>query len=52
MLIVEDNHELLELMRKLFAQHYHVYTARNGKQALNTSVQQALSKAKYVKSVS
>ena len=36
MLIVEDNHELLELMRKLFAQHYHVYTARNGKQALNT----------------
>ena len=36
MLIVEDNHELLELMRKLFAQQYHVYTARNGKQALNT----------------
>ncbi len=36
MLIVEDNYELLELMRKLFAQHYHVYTARNGKQALNT----------------
>lgn len=36
MLIVEDNSELLELMRKLFAQHYHVYTARNGKQALNT----------------
>ena len=36
MLIVEDNHELLELMRKLFAQHYQVYTARNGKQALNT----------------
>ena len=36
MLIVEDNYELLELMRKLFAQHYHVYTARNGKMALNT----------------
>ena len=36
MLIVEDNHELLELMRKLFVQRYHVYTARNGKQALNT----------------
>ena len=36
MLIVEDNHELLELMRKLFAQHYNVYTARNGKQAMNT----------------
>ena len=36
MLIVEDNHDLLELMRKLFAQRYHVYTARNGKQALNT----------------
>ncbi len=36
MLIVEDNPDLLELMRKLFAQQYHVYTARNGKQALNT----------------
>ena len=36
MLIVEDNHELLELMRKLFAQQYNVYIARNGKQALNT----------------
>ena len=36
MLIVEDNHDLLELMCKLFAQHYNVYTARNGKQALNT----------------
>ena len=36
MLIVEDNHDLLELMRKLFAQRFHVYTARNGKQALNT----------------
>ena len=36
MLIVEDNSDLLELMRKLFAEHYQVYTARNGKQALNT----------------
>jgi len=35
MLIVEDNSELLELMRKLFSQQYHVYTALNGQQALN-----------------
>lgn len=35
MLIVEDNSELLELMRNLFATQYNVYTARNGQQALN-----------------
>jgi len=34
MLIVEDNSELLELMRRLFSLHYNVYTARNGEQAL------------------
>jgi len=34
-LIVEDNHELLGLMQKLFSQRYRVYTARNGQQALN-----------------
>ncbi len=35
MLIVEDNAELLELMSKLFAQQYNVFTSRNGQQALN-----------------
>ena len=35
MLIVEDNSELLTLMRNHFADRYTVYTARNGQQALN-----------------
>lgn len=35
MLIVEDNTELLELMSRLFSPRYNVYTARNGRQALN-----------------
>lgn len=35
MLIAEDNGELLELMRRLFAGRYKVYTAQNGQQALN-----------------
>ena len=35
MLIVEDNFELLELMSRLLAPKYNIYTARNGRQALN-----------------
>ena len=35
MLIVEDNTELLELMSRLFAPQYDVFTAHNGRQALN-----------------
>ena len=35
-LLVEDNADLLELMRQALSKHYHVFTARNGKQAWNT----------------
>lgn len=35
LLIVEDNVELLMLMKQLLSEHYHVYTATNGKEALN-----------------
>lgn len=35
MLIVEDNADLLELMRQALSRHYRVVTARNGKQAWN-----------------
>lgn len=35
-LLVEDNVELLNLMRNLLGQHYQVLTARNGQQAWNT----------------
>ena len=35
-LIVEDNEELLELMQRLLSKKYTTYTAKNGKQALNT----------------
>lgn len=35
-LIVEDNDELLEIMVQLLSKRYHVFTAHNGKQALNT----------------
>ena len=34
-LIVEDNEELLALMKRLLDKKYHVLTAKNGKQALN-----------------
>lgn len=34
-LIVEDNEDLLGLMSQLIGQHYKVYTAKNGVQALN-----------------
>ena len=34
MLIVEDNSELLRLMKRLLQPRYHVLTARNGQEAL------------------
>lgn len=34
-LIVEDNDDLLELMRQTLSKHYHTFTAKNGKQAWN-----------------
>lgn len=41
-LIVEDNEELLELMQRLLSKKYKVYTAKNGKQALNIIYREAL----------
>ena len=41
-LIVEDNVELLILMRQLFRQYYRVYVAQNGREALNIIQQKAL----------
>ena len=35
LLVVEDNVELLMLMRQLLMQHYHVLTASNGREALD-----------------
>ncbi len=34
-LVVEDNEELLTLMHQMLSQDFHVFTAKNGKQALN-----------------
>ena len=34
-LVVEDNPELLMLMRHVLSTHYHIYVAQNGKEALN-----------------
>ncbi|MBR1503039.1 MAG: response regulator [Prevotella sp.] len=42
LLIVEDNVELLMLMRQLLRPHYHVYIAQNGQEALNIIQQKAL----------
>ncbi len=36
MLVVEDNADLLELMKQTLSKHYRVITAKNGKQAWNT----------------
>ena len=33
-LVVEDNEELLVLLKQLLSSHYHVLTAYNGKEAL------------------
>ena len=33
-LVVEDNKELLALMLQVLSKHYHVFTAKNGKQAM------------------
>lgn len=35
LLLVEDNEELLMLMRTLLSKRYHIYTASNGKEALD-----------------
>ncbi len=41
-LVVEDNEELLNLIYQMLSQHYHVYTAKNGKQALNVLAKESL----------
>ena len=41
-LVVEDNEELLALMYQMLSQHFHVFTAKNGKQALNIINKQEL----------
>ncbi len=41
-LVVEDNEELLELMYQMLSQNFHVFTAKNGKQALNIINKQQL----------
>ena len=41
-LVVEDNEELLALMLQVLSKNYHVFTAKNGKQALNVINKQAL----------
>lgn len=41
-LIVEDNKELLDFMVDYFSQHYHVYSAQNGVEALGVIKEQQL----------
>ncbi len=41
-LVVEDNEELLALMHQMLNGKYQVFTARNGKQALNTIMKEEL----------
>lgn len=41
-LIVEDNDDLLELMRQTLSKYYHIFTAKNGKQAWNVILKQKL----------
>ncbi len=41
-LVVEDNEELLALMLQVLSKNYHVFTAKNGKQALNVINKQPL----------
>ena len=41
-LVVEDNEELLSLMKQLLAQHFRVLTAKNGVQALNIIQKESL----------
>ncbi len=35
LLLVEDNEELLELMRRLLSENYNIYTAANGREAMD-----------------
>lgn len=42
MLIVEDNADLLELMKQALSKHYRVVTAKNGKQAWNVIQKESL----------
>ena len=41
-LVVEDNEELLALMQQVLSKSYHVFTAKNGKQAMNTIMKEKL----------
>ena len=41
-LVVEDNEELLALMLQVLSKHYHVLTAKNGKQAMNIIMKEKL----------
>ena len=41
-LVVEDNEELLVLMQQVLSKSYHVFTAKNGKQAMNTIMKEKL----------
>ena len=41
-LVVEDNEELLALMQQVLSKNYHVFTAKNGKQAMNIIMKEKL----------
>ena len=41
-LVVEDNEELLTLMLQVLSKNYHVFTAKNGKQAMNIIMKERL----------
>ena len=41
-LVVEDNDELLTLMLQVLSKNYHVFTAKNGKQAMNIIMKEKL----------
>ena len=41
-LVVEDNEELLALMLQVLSKNYHVFTAKNGKQAMNIIMKERL----------
>lgn len=40
--MVEDNEELLALMLQVLSKNYHVFTAKNGKQAMNIIMKEKL----------
>ncbi|MBM6993468.1 MAG: response regulator [Prevotella sp.] len=41
-LVVEDNVDLLQLMKEMLGRHYHILTAKDGRQALNIIARNAL----------